>query len=439
MSEYPAHHEIEEALLGGIMQDAAAFTEAAAIVGPDDFHDQRNRMIFEAMRRAVTEHAPTDPNTLASVMVRNGDIAKVGGVARLTDLFCAITTAAHVPTHSRFVLRSSQLRELARFAQEAHAKASSTSPNDASEAISELQGALAEIAERAVQQRAKPMSKIDTTFCDDVEAGKILESGFKTGFHDIDRIIGGLRLGEYHVLAARPSIGKSLLAANMAEHIACHPDDPKPVLFFSLEMSERALKRRAVCSRANVAPWATRNGRCSDEDVRRLRIATREIDRANWAVHYQPAIHVDEALAITQRFRRKHGECLVVVDYLGLMTAPGESRIEIVSNISQRLMAMAGDLDVALLALSQLNRQSEHRPDRVPALSDLRDSGSIEQDAHIVMLLHRETRESRETKIYVAKNRDGATGGKDLVFDSHSVRFLSAATAEDFGTGEPVR
>lgn len=427
----------ERECIAGAMQDPMTADRVVELLTPADFLAPRHRDLFAAVAALTMRRDRTDVATVASLAF-SMDVP----VAFSLHVAGTITTHLHAVSAAKSVLVASQLRQIARLAREAAGMASEAELTpDALEAVLEaLRGSVDSIHSRAPGRGPQQLATFEPDLLERIEHDTPTPRGLSTGFEKLDRGVGGLRDGEVIVLGARPSVGKSLLAANIGENVATAEAGARPVLFFSLEMSGQALYRRCLFGRSGVSQDAALGGYATDAEKDAVREANGLIRRMPLYVHPQTAITAQRAHAIARRFVAKHGPCLVVIDYLQLMTGPGLGRTELVTNLSAAMKSMAVDLNVPVLVLAQLNRQAAEARGangtevKVPTLSDLRDSGAIEQDADVVLLLARDImrRDPHPVDVVIAKNRPGRTGKAQLLFDTSGPRFRETPACEAF-------
>ena len=427
----------ERECLSGAMQDPLVADRLVEILEPSDFLAPRHRRLFTAIAALSLRREGTDVAAVTSIAFSMGlPVIFVLNVAE------EVTTSTRATIAARMVLVASQLRQIARIARETAEMAdrADLTLDAPSEVLDALRASTDAVQSRVPGKGPRQIATFDPDLLERIESDAQTPRGLATGFDKIDLGVGGLRDGEVIVLGARPSVGKSLLAANIAENVSSAESGARPVLFFSLEMSGQALYRRCLFGRSGVSQDAALGGYASSEEKALVRAANSEIKRMPIYVHPQSAINAQRMHALARRFVAKHGPCLIVVDYLQLMTGPGLGRTELVTNLSAAMKTMAVDLNVPVLVLAQLNRQAAevrgaHGTEiKIPTLSDLRDSGAIEQDADVVLLLARDTmrHEPHPVDVVIAKNRPGRTGKAQILFDTVGPRFRDIETVESF-------
>ncbi len=443
----PPHNlEAEQSLLGALLIDKEAMLKIADVLRPEDFYRDAHRLIYEAMLELYERHDPIDLLALGNRLEEKGSLARIGGRAYLVELSNAVPTAAHVAHYADIVQKKSTLRRLL----SAASTISQLGFDEASEVdatLDEAERALFAVSQQHLKNTFVPIrSVLEDAFerIDELHRDKGKLRGVPTGFTDLDNLLAGLQKSDLVVLAARPSVGKTSLALDVARHVAVR--SKKPVAVFSLEMSKEQLVDRMICAEANIDLWKLRTGHLSDRDDDFPRIAH------TLGVLSEAPIFIDDTASLTimemrtkaRRLQMEHGLGLVIVDYLQLMegrnkNASSDNRVQEVSEISRGLKQIAKELNVPVLALAQLSRAVELNKPAIPRLSHLRDSGSIEQDADVVMFIYRKSadRNYREedlapeektvAEIHIAKHRNGPTGMMRLFFDSKRTSFQNLA------------
>lgn len=429
--------QAEAGAIGACFHGPEWADKVCGVVNPEDFVGNGHRVIFAAIQDLNRHRHPID-----SVSVHAATGGKIPQ-SRLLELRDGLTTGAYGRHHASLVAAASRLRALgaaARELAEMVQKASLTP--DAPDAILEaLEPKLDEVRSRAPGAKPIKLADADPELLPHLRSRSPVPNGHPTGFDKLDTCLGGLRDGELIVLAARPSVGKSLFAANIAENVS-FSEAPLPVLFISLEMTAAALYRRYLFGRSQVIPTNAYAGNVDSEDIAVMEDAHSRLYAAPWYVHYEARMTSDRLAAIARAFVNRHGKSLIVVDYLQLMQGKGTSRYEQVTNLSGDMKALAVDLRCPVLVLSQLSRAAADQHQRgadapvvvAPSLGDLRESGAIEQDADSVVFLWRDitTQGKHPCNIAVAKNRPGRTGKSQIIFNPVGPRFENAPTSEAF-------
>lgn len=432
----PQNTEAEASLLGALLIDADAIVKVADIVMAQDFYDERNKRIFEAIEQLYEKHSPIDVLTLADQLKGTGFLDMVGGPGYLTELTNFVPTAAHAEQYAQIVAQKALRRRLIKASQEITGMGFDEGKN-LQELIEEAETRLFEVSQKHVKQDVTSLETILAESFDRLDElhkdkGKI--RGIPTGFKDMDNILAGLQRSDLFILAARPSMGKTALALNIAHNVALKANEP--VLMFSLEMSKEQLVDRMLAMESGVDAWALRTGNLTDADFEKIGHAMGSLSEAQIYIDDSPGITVSDLRTKARREAHQHPLGLIIVDYLQLMSGGARfgsegNRVQEISEISRGLKGIARELNVPLMALSQLSRSVESRSPQIPQLADLRESGSIEQDADVVAFIYREdyynpeTDRKNITDIFIKKHRNGPTGGLELYFDKEKQRFRS--------------
>ncbi len=442
----PPHSvEAEQAVLGGLMLDPEAWDAVADIVAAADFYRRDHRLIFEAMAEVSETRGACDVVTVTEHLERKGRLEEVGGQPYLLTINLDTPSAANVRAYATIVRERSILRQLVAAGGEIAASALDSHGRPASEIVDEAERRVFEIAERGTRSGAgfrsvrdilpETIDRLDTLHQNPGEV-----RGVPTGFTQLDRKTSGLHPGELIVIAGRPGMGKSTLAVNIAEYAAIEKNVAAAI--FTMEMSSQQLTLRMISSLGRVNQSHLRTGQFTDEDWSRIQGATSQLQVAPIYLDESPALTPTELRARARRLKRERGLGLLIVDYLQLMQVPGtkENRATEISEISRNLKALAKELGIPVIAISQLNRAVEQRTDKKPVMSDLRESGAIEQDADLILLVYREEYYEENTTrrgiadIIIAKQRNGPTGEVELTFLGEYTRFENLV-AESYGEG----
>ena len=435
----PQSIEAEQSVLGSILIDRDAVIEVADFLKPEDFYRQAHGRIYAVIIELSERREPVDVVTVAEALERTGDLEAIGGRAYLGTLSNQTPTAVHAAQYARIVERKAILRNLISAAGKI-AGIGYEDPAEVQEAIDRAESELFAVSQRRVAAGFSPLKSLLHDAYDRLDylhehRGEL--SGIRTGFGDLDTLTTGLQKSDLVILAARPSVGKTSLALNIAEHAAAR--DKKSVGLFSLEMSKEQLVLRLLSSVANIDSQRLRTGFLDELDFTRIAPAMNTLSEAPIYIDDTPNITTMELRTKARRLQAEVGLDLVIVDYLQLMqsstTTRDANRVQEVSEISRGLKALARELKVPVMALSQLSRQPEMRESKEPRLSDLRESGSIEQDADLVMFLWREKERGSDdqvtdgevVKLKLAKHRNGPTGEIDLWFRKAQTRFVNYA------------
>jgi replicative DNA helicase len=442
----PPHSvEAEQAVLGGLMLDANAWDAVADVISAADFYRRDHRLIFEAIAEVAEIRGTPDVVTITEHLERKGRLEEVGGQPYVLTIARDTPSAANVRAYADIIRERSILRQLAAAGAEIAASSIDSRGRPASELVDEAERRVFQIAERGSRGRSgfvavrdilpQTIDRLDTLH---QNPGEI--RGVPTGFTLLDRKTAGLQPGDLVVIAGRPSMGKSTLAVNIAESAAIARGVPAAI--FTMEMSSEQMTLRMISSLGRVNQGHLRTGNFTDEDWSRIQGAMAQLSGAPIYLDESPALTPTELRARARRLKRERGLGLVIVDYLQLMQVPGtkENRATEISEISRSLKALAKELHVPVIAISQLNRAVEQRTDKKPVMSDLRESGAIEQDADLILLIYREEVYDQNTTrrgiadIIIAKQRNGPIGEIQLTFLGEYTRFENLV-AESYGEG----
>jgi len=430
-------HDIaaEQCVLGGMMLSKDAISDVLEVIKPADHYRPAHQIVHETILDLYGRGEPADAVTVAAELTKRGEIAKIGGAPYLHTLIASVPTAANAGYYARIVRERAILRRLVevgtRIAQLGYA-----GDGDADELVDRAQAEVYGVTERRVSDDYRPLSEIMPETLLEIEAigsrnGTM--TGVPTGFADLDALTNGLHPGQMIVIAARPALGKSTLALDLAR--AASIRHGLTSVIFSLEMSRSEITMRLLSAEARIPLHSMRTGQMSDDDWTRLARRMSEIAHAPMFIDDSPNMSMMEIRAKCRRLKQQHDLRLVIVDYLQLMSSPRkvENRQQEVSELSRSLKLLAKELDVPVVAVAQLNRGPEQRTDKRPLLSDLRESGAIEQDSDVVILLHREdayepeSPRAGEADFIVAKHRNGPTTTVTVAFQGHYSRFVDMA------------
>ena len=434
----PQSLEAEQSVLGGILIDRDSIVEVAEFLRPEDFYRQAHAMIYRAVVELFERREPIDIVTVSEALERRGDLDGIGGRSYLSTLSNQTPTAVHVAQYARIVERKAVLRNLIGAAGKI-AGIGYEDPAEIQEAIDRAESELFQVSNRRITvgfSRLKDLLHAAYDRLDYLHAHRGEISGVSTGFPDLDALTAGFQKSDLIVVAARPSVGKTSFALNVAEHVAVR--ERRHVGVFSLEMSKEQLVLRLLSSVASIDSKRLRDGFLEELDFARIAPAMNDLSEAPLFIDDTPNISTMELRTKARRLQAEAGLDLVVVDYLQLMQATTASkdanRVQEVSEISRGLKALARELSVPVIALSQLSRQPEMRNENEPRLSDLRESGAIEQDADLVVFLWRDKEaqanadvDGEVIHVKLAKHRNGPTGEMDLWFKKSQTRFTSYA------------
>jgi replicative DNA helicase len=437
----PPHSiEAEQSVLGALLIDAAAWEQVADALTGEDFYRPDHRLIYEALVQLIAAGRPGDVVTVSEQLERHGLLADAGGLAYLGTLARDTPSSINVRSYAQIVRERSLLRLLLSAGREIASSVFSEDGLPAGDLVNKAEELVYKIGEMGARGRegAVRVSTMLPSLIDKIDQwhndpDKL--RGLATGFTDFDKKTGGLRPGDLIVIAGRPSMGKTTLAVNMAEFAAVSPDVKASVAIFSMEMPSEQVVTRMLSSIGHVPLNSLRTGQISDDDWVRITSATSQLSDARIFVDETPALTPTELRARARRIKRQHGLDLVVVDYMQLMQVPGtkENRATEIAEISRGLKALAKELQLPVIALSQLNRGVEQRQEKKPVMSDLRESGAIEQDADMILLIYRDEVYDKNTtkkgmaEIDLAKHRNGETGTFVLTFQGQYTRFSNYA------------
>jgi len=438
----PQNIEAEQSILGGILLDNHAVNSVLEILKVDDFYGEAHRKIFLSIVDLSEKNEPSDLITLSNILRDKKQIDDVGGVAYLASLVDNVPSAANIAYYSKIVKEKSILRRLIGVSTEILNKSYNTTA-DVENVLDDAEHAIFEISENKIKPSFFPLKDIIKDSFKAIEKlyeKKALITGITTGFEELDRITSGFQKSDLVIIAGRPSMGKTALAINIAQNAAIEMGIS--VALFSLEMSKEQLAIRMLSSEARVDSQRLRKGFLGETDWPKLTTAAGRLSEASIFIDDTPAISALEMKAKSRRLKAEKGLGLIVLDYLQLMRGRNMSlpREQEISEISRSLKALAKELDVPVVALSQLNRQVETRTDKRPFMADLRESGAIEQDADVILFIYRDELYNKSednpekglAEIIVGKQRNGPTGKVKLAFLSEYTRFENLATAKEY-------
>jgi len=430
----PNSIEAEQSLLGGLMLDHKSWDKVADVVTAGDFYRKDHKLIFAAIASLAEGANPSDVVTVSEYLDNRGELEAAGGLEYLATLANETPGAANARSYARILRERSMLRSLISAGNEISGAAFATDGRSAAEIVDEAERLVFEIAESGARGKSgfKPLKEILPAAVDRIDLlhqsdGDI--TGISTGFSEFDKLTAGLQPGELIIIAGRPSMGKTTLAINIAENAAIGAKVPTAI--YSMEMPSQQLAFRMISSLGRVDQTHLRTGRFPDEDWSRINTAVQLMSDAPIFIDDTAGLSPTEIRARARRLQREHGLGLVVIDYLQLMTVPGskENRATEISEISRSLKALAKELSVPVIALSQLNRSVEQRTDKRPVMSDLRESGAIEQDADLIVFIYREEVYNQDSPrkgmadITIAKQRNGPIGDFPLTFVGRYTKF----------------
>jgi replicative DNA helicase len=436
----PQNLDAEKSLLGAVLIDEEVLADISEHVTSKDFYDKRHATVFDGMMRLYEKHRPVDLLTLTDELNRKSELEIIGGSAYLTELTNYVPTAAHAEAYAELVAQKAVRRRLIKASTEI-SEMGFDEDTTTQELLEKAEAELFSVSDQSLKQDLTSIETILTDSFDRMEElhrNKGALRGVRTGYRDLDNMTAGLQRSDLIILAARPAMGKTTLVTNLAYNVATIAK--QPVLFFSLEMSKEQLVDRMLADASGVDAWNIRTGNLSDQDFSKLSEAMGEMAEAPIYIDDTPGLSVLEMRTKARRAAHEAPLGLIIVDYLQLMQASGRSdgnRVQEVSEISRGLKLIARELNVPVIALSQLSRSVENRSPQVPQLADLRESGSIEQDADIVMFIYREAYYNPETErenitdLIIAKHRNGPVGKVELYFHPERLRFMSLDKRHD--------
>lgn len=452
----PQANELEEAVLGAIMLEKDKMAEVLEIIqSPDCFYVNAHQKIYAAVRALFDKGMPVDLLTVTEELRKNSDLELVGGAYFLTKLTMNVVSSAHVEAHARIVMEKFIQRELIRISGEVISSAYEDS-TDVFDLLDQAETGLYEITDKHLRKNFKSLTDVLVETVQEIEAAKNNKSdvtGVPSGFAELDRTTAGWQKNALIIVAARPAVGKTAFTLNLAMNAAMNSEKPYPVAFFSLEMGAGELVKRMLSAVTEVSMDAITKGRMEEHEFVQLTQRMHKLASMPIYLDDQAALNIFELRAKARRLKQRHDIQMIIIDYLQLMSGgndkgPGNREQEI-SKISRDLKALAKELEIPIIALSQLNRAVESRKEsKVPQLSDLRESGAIEQDADMVMFLYRpeyygiENNEmgepiEGETHIHIAKNRSGSTATVKLQFIKENQKFVDLPDTS-FGTFKPM-
>ncbi len=427
----PQSIEAEMSILGGILLENEAINRTLEILVPEDLYRENHRKIFRAMIDLNERNEPCDLVTLTSILKKKGELEEVGGGAYLATLVDYVPTAANIAYYCKIVKEKGLTRRLISAATDIVTRGYDDQM-EVAELLDNAQKVIFEISENKLRPAFFPVSAVLKDTIKNIELlyeKKEHVTGVPTGFIDLDEKTAGFQRGDLIIIAGRPSMGKTAFALNIAQYAALHSEQKTPVAIFSLEMSKEQLVTRLLCSEARIDASRLRTGHLIDNDWEKLARGAGKLHEAKIFIDDSPAISVLEMRAKCRRLRAEHHIGLIIVDYLQLMRggANPESRQQEISEISRSLKALAKELDVPVVALSQLNRGLENRTDKRPMMSDLRESGAIEQDADLIMFVYRDT-------VYCEKCKN-----RDLQSVRKTTSIMPRSTSASSVTARPAR
>jgi len=431
----PHNNEAEQSVIGAIFLEPQALITAAELLMPEDFYRMAHEKIFQTMIILSDKGQAIDVVTVTEELSAKKELEDVGGISYLMEIANSVPTAANIVHYARIVEEKALLRRLIRVAtsivEDGYAR-----EDEVEALLAEAEKKMMEVSNR---KNAGDFVHIKDVLVETYDSIELLHTqkgdvtGIPTGFRDLDKITAGFQRNDLIIVAARPSVGKTAFALNVAQNVATKTDEN--VAIFSLEMGAEQLVMRMLCAEGNIDAQVLRTGALEAEDWRKLTMAMGSLSNAGIFIDDSPGIRVNDIRSKCRRLQQEHGLGMIMIDYMQLIagsgTKPGENRQQEVSEISRSLKSLARELKVPVVALSQLSRGVEQRQDKRPMMSDLRESGSIEQDADIVSFLYREDYYDKETEnqnmieIIIAKQRNGPTGTVTLAFAKEYNKFVN--------------
>ncbi len=432
----PQNIEAEQNLLGGLLIDETALNKVIEIVQPEDFYKEAHAIIYKAILNLFDRNEPRDLVTVYNALLSTGKLDAAGGPSYLAELADTMPVSANIEYYARIVRDKSLLRKLIQASSEIVGRCYEDSSGDVDDILADAESSIFEISQQKIKKSFHPIRGVLKSSIKKIESlfeRQEMITGVPSGFTDLDKLTAGFQPSDLIIIAGRPSMGKTAFALNIVQHAAI--SEGITTAFFSLEMSKEQLALRMLCSEARVDAQRVRTGFLSEDDWSRLIMAADPLAEAKIFIDDTPALPILEMRAKARRLQSEHGLGLVVVDYLQLMRGRHnvERREQEISEISRSLKAMAKELNVPVIALSQLNRKVEDRPNKRPQMSDLRESGAIEQDADVIAFIYRDEVYNKaednpnrgKAEIIVGKQRNGPTGVVHLAFVSKLSSFAN--------------
>ncbi len=431
----PQSHEAEQSVLGSILIDQESIARVADIVSPEDYYHEAHRQIYQAMVNLFEHRSPIDLVTVSEELEKTKHFESVGGATYLTNLVNSVPSASNVEHYAAIVGQKATLRRLIQ-ASTKIGELGFDEELDIAKVLDNAEQSLFAVSQRSLKQNFVAIKDIlaeSFERIDELHKNKGVLRGVPTGFRDLDALLSGLQRSDLVIIAARPSMGKTAIVTNIAAHAAIK--EKKSVAFFSLEMGRDQLADRLTSLESGVDSWRIRTGNLTDEDFEKIGYAFGTLAEAPIFIDDSPTLNIMEIRSKCRRLQMDKGLDLVVVDYLQLMEGRSRgnenNRVQEISEISRSLKTLAREINVPVIALSQLSRAVEQRPDKRPMLSDLRESGSIEQDADVVMFIYRDEYYHKDsdrkgiTELLIRKHRNGPIGDVELFFIPEQTRFRS--------------
>lgn len=434
----PQNIEAEKSLLGSLLLDKEAIVRIADLLQPDDFYEERHRTVFEVMVALYEKQRPLDVVTVTDLLKNKQKLEKIGGASYLTELASSLPSSANVVRYAEIVAGKATLRRLIAAASEIEVL-SRGQVGEIDDLLDKAERTLFSVSQRYLKTSFVPVKEVlETVFerIDKLHEHKGELRGIPSGFKTLDNILAGFQKSDLIVVAARPSIGKTSLVLNFVLNAAAAGFS---VGMFHLEMSKEQVIDRLISSQSGIDSWKLRTGNLKEEDFSRISDAMSALSEMTIYIDDSPGANVMEMRTKARRLQMEKGLDLLIVDYLQLMEGRkrSESRVQEISEISRGLKGLARELDIPVIAVSQLSREVEKRPNKIPQLADLRESGAIEQDADVVMFIYREDYYNKDSErqniadIIIAKHRNGPTGRLELYFQPETMMFRSLETERE--------
>lgn len=438
----PQSVDAERSVLGAILLDKDAIIKVVDIIHPEDFYEERHGMVYSAMTDLMEKRQAIDIITLSTALENAGQLDIIGGSSYLAEIVNDTPSAANIVHYAQICRDKAVLRRLISASSQI-TEFGYDEETELSETLDKAEQSLFAVSQKFLKNKFTPVRDVLTEAFDRIDKihkdkDKGALRGVPSGFRDLDNITAGFQKSDLLILAARPSMGKTSFCLNLAENAAI--DEKIPVAIFSLEMSKEQLVDRLLSSQAGVDSWKLRTGNLSDDDFPKIGYAMGVLSEAPIFIDDTAGLNVMEVRAKARRLQMEHGLGMIIIDYLQLMEGRSRgdgNRVQEISEISRSLKGLARELQVPIIALSQLSRAVEHRDNKRPQLSDLRESGSIEQDADLVMFLYRdeyydpESERKGITEVLIKKHRNGPTGAVELFFNPAQMRFADLETKRD--------
>ncbi|PIT93408.1 MAG: replicative DNA helicase [Candidatus Harrisonbacteria bacterium CG10_big_fil_rev_8_21_14_0_10_38_8] len=430
----PQNLEAEQSVLGGLLIDKTAIIKVADVLKSDDFYKPAHSIIYRSILKLYEKNEPIDIVTVTNELKEDGGIERIGGSSYLTSLIDMVPTSSHIDHYAKLVREKKILRDLINTSAQI-TEAAFNPTDELDQVLSDIEQRIFAISQHSISQRFSHVKEGLHSAYERIEMlhdGKGKMRGVPTGFKGLDSILSGLQKSDLVILGARPSVGKTSLCLDMIRSVGIH--EQKPVGIFSLEMSKEQVIDRLIAAEGNVPLWKLRTGQLTNEtDFQLIQQALDKLSRAPIYIDDTPSPNILQMRAMARRLQAEHNLSLIVIDYLQLIQPRNSNAgtVQQITEISRGLKGLARELDVPVIALSQLSRGVDQRDNKVPRLSDLRDSGSIEQDADVVMFIYRKDRnttdldpdEENSTEIIIAKHRNGPLGTVKLKFNPETASF----------------